>query len=148
MIESDTFVRKYTSALQSEAEMFDDVNCFLEKHHLKGRMAHVFRLCVSEAFTNALEHGNKFAPDKSVSITLHVNGETLSADITDEGSGGLAEIQRRSQAQSFDEGGRGVDLIYRHAGKTEVSETADGGIRVHMSFARDAFCSQEEEKAN
>ena len=148
MVKTETFTRRYKSTLESEELMFEDVNRFLDEHNLHGRMAHVFRLCVSEAFTNALEHGNKFVPDKIVSLKMQVNEETVIADIEDEGAGGLEEIARRKRAKSDDEGGRGVDLIYRHAAKTEISESTTGGVRVRMVFNRGAFHSQEREKAN
>jgi serine/threonine-protein kinase RsbW len=40
-----------------------------------------------EACSNAIEHGNKFAKDKRISVALSFNGGSMEARVTDQGPG-------------------------------------------------------------
>lgn len=90
----------------------------------------------SEAFTNALVHGNDSNPSKQVTIRLAVNENHLSADIIDEGAGGLARLRSRRPRGLLAEGGRGIDLIERFVDSVEYAEEPHGGLRVSLTMAR------------
>lgn len=143
-----TFAASYPSVLESEGVMFADVERFLRDHGIEGRLSNVYRLCVSEAFSNALTHGNGLDPQKHVTVRLQINANELCADIQDQGSGGLTAIERRPRSADLDEGGRGVDLILGHATSVRITEPATGGTRIAFSFARSAFRTETEETSN
>ena len=126
----------YPSLIESEEKMLDDVIEFLAVHEIDRDLQDRFLLAVSEAFTNALIHGNKYNPRKLIKVTLTVNEDFINADIADEGRGGVESIKGRRPSSSFSEGGRGVDLIEHCAHDVKFSETENGGLRVSLRFDR------------
>ena len=72
------------------------------------------RLMLDELITNAILHGNKCDPDKTVSIEISVDGENWLAEITDDGAGFDWESQLRASAEPpgmYTTSGRGLALI-------------------------------------
>lgn len=120
----------YPSMTESEEQMLDDLGRALESAAISPQVQRGFILAVCEAFTNALLHGNGSNPDKIVSVGLEVNENGVTADITDEGKGGLERIRRRSQRGLLAEGGRGIDLIRHFADAVSFTETEKGGLTV------------------
>ncbi len=125
----------YPSRSDSEARAMDDLFGLLEEHQIPHELRQHFALAVSEAFTNALVHGNRRQAEKIIHLEVEINDDLLSADITDEGSGGLDRIANRSTAGLLAEGGRGIDLI-RHYTDASFSETPNGGLRVTIVMNR------------
>ena len=128
-IENKRKVFVFNSVVQEESRMLDEVFTFLDFHGVEPAPRQRFAVVVSEAFSNALIHGNELNPDKKITLSLSLNHRWLRADIEDEGQGGLARIHRKSQPTMSSESGRGVDLI-RHYAQAEFTETARGGLRV------------------
>ncbi len=64
----------YISELQPKAELSDDETSNL-------------MLLVSEAVTNAIEHGNMLDPDKKAELTIEVLADKITVTVTDEGEG-------------------------------------------------------------
>jgi serine/threonine-protein kinase RsbW len=124
----------YPSVGASEEKMLDDVLTVLRQNRVDKDIQDGFLLTVSEAFTNALVHGNKRNPRKSVKMVIDINNEALAADITDEGRNGLDRIKRRRPPNVFSEGGRGVDLVEHYASEVEFAETEKGGLKVSIRF--------------
>jgi anti-sigma B factor antagonist len=124
----------YPSVPDSEERMLDDVTRLLKRHSLPGEYAHAIILSISEAFTNALEHGNRYDEQKVIRLTIRINGNDLTADIIDQGSGGLDRVKHRRPPTALSEGGRGVDLMSHYAGNLTFAETDDGGLRVTIRF--------------
>jgi len=77
----------YRSVLESENKMYNDVKTFLVKQKINSKLINNIMLSVSEAFTNALLHGNQSDPNKSIQILITANNKEITADITDEGHG-------------------------------------------------------------
>ena len=50
-----------------------------------------YRLCLDEVIQNALQHGNRMAPNKRVTITLFVSDDQWGVVVTDEGAGFSAD---------------------------------------------------------
>lgn len=128
--------RKYPTEAGSEARLIDDLSAFLAQHRIEAGIAHHLTLCVSEAFTNAMIHGNKWDKTKSVWVHLSVNDSEVCADITDQGKGGLASIARRPRPDLLAESGRGVDFMYRYCAGVEFAEVEGGGLRVSLRVPR------------
>lgn len=124
----------YPSVAASEEKMLDDVLTALQANAVSKYLLNRFMLVVSEAFTNALEHGNECDPNKKIKLVLDISNELLSADIIDEGRKGLEKIKRRRPPTMLSEGGRGVDLMEHYAGAVRFSETESGGLKVSICF--------------
>ena len=124
----------YMSLPENENKMLDDIMNFLDDNKISGKLKNRFMLCVSEAFTNALMHGNKLNPVKKIIIIYTLNQSTLSADIIDEGLGGVEEINKRKHPELLSEGGRGVELIKHYSSSFEISENEEGGLQFKIVF--------------
>ena len=121
---------------ESSEQMLDDLNDLLDIREISPQEKYSFLLAISEAFTNAIIHGNRCNPEKSVKLTVSVNENELSADIEDEGQGGLKKINKRQPSEPFDEGGRGIDLIEHYATAVGYSESSAGGLKVSIKVLR------------
>jgi anti-sigma regulatory factor (Ser/Thr protein kinase) len=120
----------YPSMVESEEQMLDDLGRVLDSIPVGREALRGFVVAVCEAFTNALLHGNGSNPDKIIRVGLEVNQNGISADITDEGKGGLERIRRRAHRGLMAEGGRGIDLIQHYSDAVEFTETEKGGLIV------------------
>lgn len=73
------------------------------------------RLALDEALSNALEHGNRFDPDKRIKMEVHCTADRFEASIEDEGEGfdphSLPDPRAEANLQALLEGGRGVFLM-------------------------------------
>ncbi len=127
----------YQSVSESEEIMLDDLEAVLRKHQIEASLHHRFVLAVSEAFTNALVHGNAYDPKKEIRMRLEVNEFEVTADISDEGRDGLARVGRKKPPALLAEGGRGIDLIRHYASRVEFSETDSGGLNVTIGMTWD-----------
>lgn len=124
----------YASRLESEDQMLDDIQAVLELHQIVGGCAWRFTLVVSEAFTNALVHGNNSDPERLVKLKVWVNELEIIADISDEGTGGLDCLARRSKSgELLAESGRGISFMERYADRMEYRQSPSGGLVVSLS---------------
>lgn len=126
----------YISTLESEEKMLSDLAAILTQHQVQNPERYAFMLIVSEAFTNALLHGNQMNSKKKIYLNVDVNSKQLSADITDEGEAGLKHIEAKKPSQLEEPNGRGVDLIRLYASSAEFSETENGGTKVSIVVER------------
>ncbi len=125
----------YKSELESEGRAYTDVKKFLVEAGVSDKILYRIMLAVSEAFTNALEHGNNYDSNKKIEIRLTVNNKAIVADVIDEGLCDVKALQNRKSPISTDEGGRGIDLIQKMADRMEVLKNEDtGGMQVSMTF--------------
>lgn len=114
--------------------MFRDLECALAECHIGERLANKIKLCVSEAFSNALVHGNELDPAKRVYLRISANNERFRADISDEGKEGLHKALSRKPARDLDEGGRGIDLMQGAATDVTITTQENGGLQVSLTF--------------
>lgn len=127
----------YFSVLEAEDQMLSDLAALLAQHGIQNPQKYSFMLSVSEAFTNALMHGNNLDPSKKIKLSIEIKPNQLYADITDEGCGGLERIAHKKHSEVYDEGGRGVDLIRHYATSVEFNEAVTGGITVTVIIDRE-----------
>lgn len=76
-------------------------------------LAYHLNLCLTEAVTNAICHGNAFDPEKDVHITISASDDDLIIRIYDQGPGFDISTCRKIKAHPRDEGGRGVNIILK-----------------------------------
>lgn len=127
---------EYQSETKSFHLVVDDVKRVLDMAGVSQKEMYPFVLAVSEAVTNAVIHGNRRDPDKKVHVTVTVNEKLLSADIIDEGQGGLDRIRERKPSTPKDEGGRGIDLIEHYATSVGYVQIPAGGLKVEIRIER------------
>jgi serine/threonine-protein kinase RsbW len=138
------FDRQYPSTLDAGNQALDDLLDWLTAHNLDGAPARALSLAVSEAFTNAVVHGNALDPAKKVRLKLDINESRIRADIQDQGQGGVHQIESRRPSSQLDEGGRGIDLIKVYADTCRFTELDGGGLQVTMEFQiDDKLCSDK-----
>lgn len=142
-------VFRYPSILEAESAAFSDVKDMLLKAGLDGKKLFNIMLAVSEAFTNALEHGNKFIARKEIEVSISINNDQIIADITDEGEGFAARPAADFASDIMAEGGRGVDLMKSVADEIRYEKAGkSGGTRVSMRFKRDKNNKSEKTGGN
>ncbi len=127
---------RYPSVSESEGRMLDDLGALLHECGVQGAERHRFEQAVSEGFTNALVHGNRYEESKLVTIRLEVNETQLRADISDEGHDGLEKVLKRPKPSPYSEGGRGIDLIGHYTNSVEFRENEKGGLTLSMVVER------------
>ena len=127
----------YISDPSLEKQFMDDIVHVLDANGIEDRLKQIVCLTISEAYTNALRHGNNCDPGKKITICLDINRNRVSADITDQGKNGLRNIKAKPDPGPLSESGRGVDLMYHYASEIRFEETSQGGLRVTVEFERE-----------
>ncbi|MBN4056845.1 ATP-binding protein [bacterium AH-315-J21] len=137
MNRENAFEKDYASIVESETVMFDDLGKFLVDNDIEGNAAQDIMLCVSEAFNNAVLHGNRLDTSKRVRLRLSANMIAITADVTDEGQSAIALIEKRKRPAPLDEGGRGINLMYERADEVILSTATNGGLSLRLVFKRE-----------
>jgi serine/threonine-protein kinase RsbW len=98
-------------------------------------------LAVEEAFLNAVKHGNKMDPHKTVTVEYRIDGEKVDLRLTDQGEGfdPRAVPDPREGENLYRPEGRGLLLISAYMHIVEYNERGNG---VHMIRYKDAAVSQ------
>lgn len=130
-------IKGNTISVPSDQEYLADVDSFLEGL-LRGFGADEsviadVAISVSEVVNNAMVHGNKSAPDKSVFVTIGRVDSEVTITVKDEGAGFNPDEVADPLAQEnlLKEVGRGLFIVRSLMDKVEVA-TADGGTLVTM----------------
>ena len=131
-----TYSFTYSSTAESADRVLDDLLKVLHDEEIEKDVARALSVALSEAFTNAIVHGNRLNPAKEVVVELEVDDSEVSADIVDRGKGGLERIDTRTSPTETDEGGRGVDLIRYYADSCSFTEVENGGLKVSITVRR------------
>ena len=90
-------------------------------------------LAVVEAVTNAIQHGNRYAPEKEVTLETYREEQCVSFIITDQGSGfDPSGVPDPTLPENIEKPcGRGVFLIKNLADDVEYH---DQGRRIEINF--------------
>lgn len=131
-----SFFIKLSSTFEESEKIPDFVDDIKQDCGLKPDRAETFKLVLSEAVTNAITHGNKQDPEKSVEVTVNVNDDTLSAEVQDEGKGFDPSKQKKNPLKEehlLDTGGRGLFLIKEFADEVKFSKD---GTCLHITINR------------
>jgi len=103
-----------------------------EKMNIKEEKFGNILLALTEAVDNAIEHGNKNHPDKSVELTYETSPGGVTFIVEDEGQGfDPNHITDPTQPESVSEEGRGLFVMKHLADKVAFEEN---GKKVVLSF--------------
>ena len=131
----------YPSIPEAESSMYDHVREIILSNGVGDYDLQRFMVIVSEAFTNALLHGNDSEPSKHIMINLSINETWIAADIVDEGCKGI-QIARKEDTmgatlpEPSSESGRGLALIRHYAEEVHFSEAETGGLKLTVRLER------------
>lgn len=102
----------------------------LEAHGFAPRDVFGVRLALEEAIVNAIKHGNRMDPKKSVRIQWEVNSTFVKVSIEDQGAGFTPEnVPDPTDEENLDKpGGRGIMLMKSFM--TDVKYNDQGNILV------------------
>jgi serine/threonine-protein kinase RsbW len=116
----------------SNQEFLSDVDAFLEAT-LRGFGADEsivadIAISVSELVINAMLHGNKSSPDKTVTIRISRNDTKVSIAVSDEGGGFKPEeiVDPLAEENLLREVGRGVFIVRQLMDSVDIEATSKG----------------------
>ncbi len=120
-------VHEHLEQIVEEAEAF--VTSFSSDEDLVYRVV----LLTTEAVTNAMKHGNRFDPDKLVTVAFKALDDRIEIDVSDEGEGFNWQGVRNplEEENLMRDSGRGVYLIEALADEFRYEM---GGRKLHMVF--------------
>lgn len=127
---------EYPSVVESEAKLIQRLDELLAANDVSYDEQRAFVLAISEAFTNALIHGNAFNTEKTIKIHLDINKCWLRADIIDQGENGLTKVNQPRRTDILADGGRGIGLIEHYVTDVQFDETEEGGLKVSIMLER------------
>jgi phosphoserine phosphatase len=125
------FARSVRSTLPDKNALLKDALDAIRERGLPVALStHHLRLCLDEALANALDHGNRQDPNRTISLSLAEEAEGLVATVRDDGAGfDPAEVPDPTGDSHIEkERGRGLHLMrsllkkleYRDDGRTAV----------------------------
>ncbi|MFN7971681.1 MAG: SpoIIE family protein phosphatase [Acidobacteriota bacterium] len=119
-------------AAVERAETFARQNGFVTERILQ------FRLVLTEALTNALEHGNRHDREKRIAVLMTVDDKRMSIRIRDEGEGYDVErvLDHADDPDLTSSRGRGITIIRKYVTSLSVGEK---GNVLTMTFTRSTF---------
>lgn len=79
--------QRIPSRTQAAEQIIDALLGRLEEQHWNSHEVFGVHLAVEEALVNAIKHGNKEDPSKSVRVKVQITAEQLRVEIADEGPG-------------------------------------------------------------
>lgn len=115
--------------------IYEQILSRLKQHNYGEDDIFAVHLAFEEAFLNAVKHGNKMDPAKTVTVEYTVNAEKVTISITDEGDGfNPSNVpDPRLGDNLYQPEGRGLLLINAYM---NVVEYNDRGNRVYMARFR------------
>jgi len=124
---------KLESDFSSLERLVEELEAFLAPRVEDEDLTYRVVLLATEAVTNAIEHGNKFDPEKHVEFRVEVRERQVEMVVADKGAG-FDPRQRDDPLRNenlLKEGGRG--LLFMESMADEI-EFADGGRTVYLRF--------------
>ena len=131
-MERSAFI-KLNSAVLELNKLVGFVENICDEHNIYNNYFGNIVTAVSEAFINAVEHGNKSSSDKSINVSFEVKSDGFSFCITDEGDGfNFENISDPTDINNEDSvSGRGLYLMKSLSDNIEFQ---DGGRTVCLKF--------------
>jgi serine/threonine-protein kinase RsbW len=124
--------RVFQLILKSDPRNIGKVEAFLRKVGQAVKLdeirLHKLMVALTEAVNNAILHGNKSNPDKSVALTCEVKEGGLSIRVRDQGGGFKPEAVENplKEENLLRESGRGIFLMRTLMDKVEFARTSEG----------------------
>ncbi len=91
-------------------------------------LAYHLNLVLTEALANAISHANDFDPDKDVRVVISASDQELIIKVFDQGLGFDIETLAKFKARASDEGGRGIQLIFKLMDQVRYMREGDGNV--------------------
>ena len=101
------------SELDAAERIQDRIIALVEEHGFSARDVFGMRLALEEAIVNAIKHGNRMDPDKTVRIRCEVDDTRVRVEVEDEGPGfNPTDIPDPTSEENLEKpGGRGIMLM-------------------------------------
>lgn len=128
--DSNSLAAEWASTVGNIATSRHEIRQWLQEIRLDPDRAHEVLLAVTEAITNAMEHGNRFDPAKTVSLQATLHGETLTVTVYDRGHWIDPSRQPLTLKQQR---GRGMHLINELADTVDITGS-DCATQITMGF--------------
>lgn len=126
----DPWIREevFPSIAGNGTPLTDEILQQMEKREWPPRDVFSVNMAVVEAITNAMMHGNEYAPEKMVTVVVQISDEIVHLEVRDEGPGfDVNSIpDPRDEANMDCPSGRGILLI--HAFMTKVWFNESGNV--------------------
>lgn len=116
--------------------MLNQLEATLAKHQISRDVGNAVMQTTSEAFINALIHGNRLDPNKIITIEIEINTTQIKISVTDQGEGGTGFSRSRVAPDPMAESGRGIGLMEHFANNIKFHCTKTGGLKVSATFDR------------
>lgn len=140
-------------SIQSRVENLELVQMVLEETltqmDVEGQVSYEVGMAVREAVANAIEHGNRSAPEKKVQVALDLLPGELVVKVRDEGGG--FDLDRvsdpRAPANLLRPGGRGILFMREFMDEIDYTFNLNGGTEVTLrKLVRGCAGSTDEEE--
>lgn len=128
--------RLHLKSTHEESEKIPDFVDDLQKQcKLDDEISGNLMLLLSEAVSNAIEHGNELDPNKTAEIVVEITEDEVVAIVKDEGKGFQPSEQENplTEENLLKDGGRGVFLLRELSDEMEYQE---GGTRLRFLLKR------------
>lgn len=116
-------------------EVYEQIHKKLQEYHYTENDIFAVHLAVEEGFSNAVRHGNKMDPSKTVKVEYSVTPDRVEVSITDQGEGfdpgQIPDPRLGDNLYRCD--GRGLLLIHSYM---DVIEYKDSGRCLYMAKSR------------
>ncbi len=91
-------------------------------------LAYHLNLVLTEALANAICHANNCDPDKEVRVLISTSDRDLTIKVFDQGQGFDIEALADYKAQAHDEGGRGIQIIFKLMDRVKYIQEGDRNV--------------------
>lgn len=126
------FVQEFDSTTEEAVAAIEAALAALVGHRwISQDQEFTLRLCLEEAFVNAVQHGNQLDPNRKVRVEMVEEGDKCTIRVRDEGCG--FEPKALEMPNHDSQGGRGVCLIKHFMDNVEFNSTE---CCLEMTFKR------------
>ncbi len=126
------------SRLEELSEVYSAIEALARQHHLDEETVNALQIAVIEAGTNAIQHGNAFAKDKSVTFDFTVDPRDIHVRVDDFGQGfdpGKV-LNPTDESRLLSPHGRGLYLMRELMDEVTFRTRDDHGTTVVLRKAR------------
>ncbi|MCF6264927.1 MAG: ATP-binding protein [Desulfuromusa sp.] len=99
-------------------------------------LAYHLNLVLTEALANAICHANSCDPDKDVRVLISASDQDLTIKVFDQGQGFDIEAVSRLKARTHDEGGRGIQIIFKLMDRVQYTREGNRNILEMTKYLR------------
>ncbi|MEI7700354.1 MAG: ATP-binding protein [Planctomycetia bacterium] len=138
MVEPVHFEIRIPSCTTDGLSVQEQLIGFMDLFEYSMRDIFAMRLSLEEAITNAIRHGNRLDPDKTVQVLCRIDSTQMEVVVTDQGEGFNPETVPDPTLEEFIErpSGRGLMLMRAYL---SVCEYGDGGRQITMVRHRNSL---------